>query len=238
MLKVEGVSKSFGPVRALRNATIAIGAHEVVGLIGENGAGKSTLMRILSGGMRPDAGTIAVDGSAVALRDAAQANRYGIAMVFQEQSLLLNMSVADNLHLANERPFTRFGVISRRRMIEAARDRLARVGLDIDPTLKAGELGFAARQMVELAKALSLEERTNAPLTILLDEPTSVLESQGHRNPFRADKELEIASELRFRLAPARRSPGDQRPHLCDEGRRDRRREALQAQPALPCFTR
>ena len=178
MLKVEGVSKSFGPVRALRNATITIGAHEVVGLIGENGAGKSTLMRILSGGMRPDAGTIAVDGSAVMLRDTAQANRYGIAMVFQEQSLLLNMSVADNLHLANERPFTRFGVISRRRMIEAARDRLARVGLDIDPTLKAGELGFAARQMVELAKALSLEERTNAPLTILLDEPTSVLESK------------------------------------------------------------
>ena len=109
MLKVEGVSKSFGSVKALRNATITIGAHEVVGLIGENGAGKSTLLRILSGGMRPDAGTIAVDGSAVMLRDTARANRYGIAMVFQEQSLLLNMSVADNLHLANERPFTRFG---------------------------------------------------------------------------------------------------------------------------------
>ena len=178
MLKVDGVSKSFGPVRALRNATITIGAHEVVGLIGENGAGKSTLMRILSGGMRPDAGAIAVDGSPVVLRDTAQANRHGIAMVFQEQSLLLNMSVADNLHLANERPFTRFGVISRRRMIEAARVRLARVGLDIDPTLKAGDLGFAARQMVELAKALSLEERTGASLTILLDEPTSVLESK------------------------------------------------------------
>ena len=75
-----------------------------MGLIGENGAGKSTLMRILSGGMRPDTGTIAVDGSPVVLRDTAQANRYGIAMVFQEQSLLLNMSVADNLHLANEWP--------------------------------------------------------------------------------------------------------------------------------------
>ena len=107
MLKVEGVSKSFGPVKALRNATILIGANEVVGLIGENGAGKSTLMRILSGGMRPDAGTIAVDGSPVVLRDTAQANRYGIAMVFQEQSLLLNMSVADNLHLANENGLSR-----------------------------------------------------------------------------------------------------------------------------------
>jgi ribose transport system ATP-binding protein len=178
MLKVENVSKSFGPVKALRNATITVGTHEVVGLIGENGAGKSTLMRILSGGMRPDTGTIAVDGAPVVLRDTSQANRYGIAMVFQEQSLLLNMSVADNLHLANERPFTRFGVISRRRMIEAARERLAKVGLDIDPTQKAGELSFAARQMVELAKALSLEERTSAALTILLDEPTSVLETK------------------------------------------------------------
>ena len=138
MLKVEGVSKSFGPVKALRDATIVVGAHEVVGLIGENGAGKSTLMRILSGGMRPDAGSIAVDGSPVVLRDTSQANRCGIAMVFQEQSLLLNMSVADNLHLAHERPFTRLGVISRRRMIEAARDRLARVGLDIDPSSESG----------------------------------------------------------------------------------------------------
>jgi ribose transport system ATP-binding protein len=178
MLKVEGVSKSFGPVKALRDATIEIGAHEVVGLIGENGAGKSTLMRILSGGMRPDTGTIAVDGSPVVLRDTGQANRHGIAMVFQEQSLLLNMSVADNLHLAHEQPFTRLGVISRRRMIEAARAQLAKVGLDIDPTVSAGDLSFAARQMVELAKALSLEERTQAPLTILLDEPTSVLEAK------------------------------------------------------------
>ena len=85
MLKVERVSKSFGSVKALRNATIIVGAHEVVGLIGENGAGKSTLMRILSGGMRPDTGTIAVGGSPVVLRDTSHASRYGIAMVFQEQ---------------------------------------------------------------------------------------------------------------------------------------------------------
>jgi len=198
MLKVEGVSKSFGPVKALRNATIVVGAHEVVGLIGENGAGKSTLMRILSGGMKPDTGTIAVDGSPVTLRGAAQANRYGIAMVFQEQSLLLNMSVADNLHLANERPFTRLGVISRRRMIEAARHRLARVGLDIDPTQKAGELTFAARQMVELAKALSLEERTHAPLTVLLDEPTSVLESKDIKILFERIRSLKSRASFVF----------------------------------------
>jgi ribose transport system ATP-binding protein len=198
VLKVESVSKSFGPVKALRNATISVGAHEVVGLIGENGAGKSTLMRILSGGMRPDTGTIAVDGSPVVLRDTSQANRYGIAMVFQEQSLLLNMSVADNLHLANERPFTLLGLISRRRMIEAARDRLAKVGLDIDPSQRAGELTFAARQMVELAKALSLEERTNAPLTILLDEPTSVLETKDIQLLFERIRSLKSRASFVF----------------------------------------
>jgi ribose transport system ATP-binding protein len=178
MLEIDAISKSFGPVQALRAVSIEVRPNEVVGLIGENGAGKSTLLRILSGGMRPDAGAIVVDGSPITLSDTKHANECGIAMVFQEQSLLLNMSVADNIYLAQEKPFTRLGMINRRRMAEAARACLAKVGLDIDPTVKAGELGFAARQMVELAKALALEERTDAPLTILLDEPTSVLESK------------------------------------------------------------
>ncbi len=178
MLAVSAINKSFGVVRALRDASIEVRPHEVVGLIGENGAGKSTLMRILSGSMRPDSGVIALDGSPVALRDTHQANECGIALVFQEQSLLVNMSVAENIFLAQEGPVTRFGVVGRGRMIAAARACLAKVGLDIDPARKAGELSFAARQMVELAKALALEERTDAPLTILLDEPTSVLESK------------------------------------------------------------
>ena len=178
MLRVDAINKSFGGVRALRDASIEVRPHEVVGLIGENGAGKSTLMRILSGSMRPNSGVIAVDGSRVALRDTHQANECGIALVFQEQSLLVNMSVAENIFLAQEGPFTRFGVVGRGRMMAAARACLAKVGLDIDPARKAGELSFAARQMVELAKALALEDRTDAPLTILLDEPTSVLESK------------------------------------------------------------
>jgi ribose transport system ATP-binding protein len=178
VLEVKGISKSFASVMALRDVAISIRPHEVVGLIGENGAGKSTLMRVLAGTVRPDAGEIVVDGRSVVLNNMHQANDCGIAMVFQEQSLLLNMSVADNIHLAQEGSFTRLGLIGRRRMIESARARLARVGLEIDPTVKAGELSFAARQMVELAKALALEERTAAPLTILLDEPTSVLETK------------------------------------------------------------
>jgi ribose transport system ATP-binding protein len=178
MLNVEHISKSYGPVRALQDVSIEVRPNEVVGLIGENGAGKSTLMRVLAGTVRPDSGRILIDGTPVSLRDSAHANACGIAMVFQEQSLLLNMSVAENIHLAQEAEFTRMGLLDKRRMNEAARAHLARVGLDIDPRVKAGELTFAARQMVELAKALALEQRTTAPLTIFLDEPTSVLEQR------------------------------------------------------------
>ena len=111
-------------------------------------------MRVLAGTVRPDSGRILIDGTPVSLRDSRHANACGIAMVFQEQSLLLNMSVAENIHLAQEGAFTRLGLLDKRRMNEAARAHLARVGLDVDPRTKAGELTFAARQMVELAKAL------------------------------------------------------------------------------------
>jgi ribose transport system ATP-binding protein len=178
MLTVEQISKSFGPVCALRDVSIEVRPHEVVGLIGENGAGKSTLMRILAGTVRPDHGTIRINGARVTLRDSRHAKACGIAMVFQEQSLLLNMSIAENIYLAQEGEFMRMGLLDKRRMNAAARTHLARVGLDVDPHKQAGELTFAARQMVELAKALALEERTTAPLTIFLDEPTSVLESR------------------------------------------------------------
>ena len=178
MLSVSGIGKSFVAVRALQDVSIEVRPNEVVGLIGENGAGKSTLMRIMAGSLRPDEGEIAIDGKPTVLRNTRDANACGIGMVFQEQSLLLNLSVAENIHLGQEKAFTRFGLLARRRMVEAARQHLEKVGLDIDPATRTGELSFAARQMVELAKALSLEARTKQSLTILLDEPTSVLESR------------------------------------------------------------
>jgi ribose transport system ATP-binding protein len=175
MLAVQSISKSFTGVQALRDVSIAVGANEVVGLIGENGAGKSTLMRILSGTQSPDSGTLALDGKPLRLRSARDAARVGIGMVFQEQSLLLNLSVAQNIYLGQEAEFTRFGVVNWRAMRRAALRQLGKIGVDIDVTARAAELSFAARQMVELAKALTLEDSTQCPLTILLDEPTSVL---------------------------------------------------------------
>jgi ribose transport system ATP-binding protein len=176
MLRLANIDKAFTGVQALRDVSIEVRPNEVVGLIGENGAGKSTLMRVLAGVHRPDAGSIESNGQPVAFRTPREANAHGIGMVFQEQSLLPNMTVAENIYLGQEAEFTRLGLIDARRRDAGARRQLAKVGLDIDPATPTEQLGFAARQMVELAKALALEDRTERPLTILLDEPTSVLE--------------------------------------------------------------
>ncbi|KSV75509.1 ABC transporter ATP-binding protein [Sinorhizobium sp. GW3] len=177
MLSVNGISKSFLGIKALKNVSIDIRSNEVIGLIGENGAGKSTLMRTLAGTLRPDSGTLTLNGEPLRLRGTRDAALHGIGMVFQEQSLLLNMSVAENIYLGQEDQFTRFGIVNWRAMRDAARRQLAKIGVDIDVTTRTSELSFAARQMVELAKALTLEETVSRQLIILLDEPTSVLTS-------------------------------------------------------------
>src|ERR1700760_992304 len=178
MLSVVNVSKTFAGVQALDDVSVEIGVNEVVGLVGENGAGKSTLMRILAGVYSPDRGSLKLDGSPVVLRSPRDANLHGIGIVFQEQSLLLNLTVGENIYLGQEAEFTRLGLVNRRRLNAAARRQLDKVEVDIDPRTRTSELSFAARQMVELAKALALEERTERHLVILLDEPTSVLEQR------------------------------------------------------------
>jgi ribose transport system ATP-binding protein len=176
VLTLEAVNKSFGAVRALADVSIEIGRNEVVGLVGENGAGKSTLMKIFGGVYQPDSGRILHDGTPITLRSPLDAARAGIGMVHQEQSLLLNISVAENIYLGRERAFLRAGAINWRAMHAAARRQLAKVNLDISPSRRADTLTFAERQMVELAKALILEEETAGHIVIFLDEPTSVLE--------------------------------------------------------------
>lgn len=198
MLSVENISKSFTGVRALRDVSVEVRPNEVVGLIGENGAGKSTLMRVLAGIVRPDSGRMTIDGAAVSLRSPREANQYGIGMVFQEQSLLLNMTVAENIFLGQEAAFTRAGVIDWRRLNAAARAQLAKVGVDLDPATRTEELSFAARQMVELAKALALEDRTERQLVVLLDEPTSVLETRDIRILFDRVRALKARASFVF----------------------------------------
>ena len=176
LLSVQNVTKTFGAVRALDDVTFDVDHNEVVGLIGENGAGKSTLLKVLSGVYQPDEGTISNADGPLVLRSPLDAAAAGIGMVHQEQSLLLNISVAENIYLGREAQFTTFGKINWKAMFAAARRQLEKVKLDVDPGTRTELLSFSQRQMVELAKALILEEDHEDGIVILLDEPTSVLE--------------------------------------------------------------
>ena len=176
ILVASHIDKSFPGVHALKDVTIDIRPNEVVGLVGENGAGKSTLMRILAGVYQPDEGEILLEGESVRINNPRDASEYGIGMVFQEQSLLPNISVRENIYLGFEHEFSRFGLINWRALSVAAKRQLEKVDIMVDPARRTDELSFAERQMVELAKVLTLEERVKRHLVILLDEPTSVLE--------------------------------------------------------------
>lgn len=175
MYELSKVDKKFPGVHALKAVDFKIGRGEIVGLVGENGAGKSTLMKVIYGAYQADGGTITVDGKAVRFQNPRQAMDHGIGMVFQEQSLITNLTVMENIFLGYEQQFVRFGVIDWKAMAEAARHQLAKVKLDISPSTITSNLSFAQRQLVELAKVLTLEERVDGDLVILLDEPTSVL---------------------------------------------------------------
>ena len=175
MYELNAVDKFFPGVHALKSVDFKIGRGEIVGLVGENGAGKSTLMKVIYGAYQPDKGNITIDGTTVRFHSPRQAMEHGIGMVFQEQSLITNLTVMENIFLGYEHQFVRYGVINWRAMANEARDQLAKVKLEIDPATVTSKLSFAQRQLVELAKVLTLEERIDGDLVILLDEPTSVL---------------------------------------------------------------
>ncbi|MDJ0629544.1 MAG: sugar ABC transporter ATP-binding protein [Rhodobacter sp.] len=175
MYELRQVDKHFPGVHALKAVDFKVNRHEIVGLVGENGAGKSTLMKVIYGAYQPDGGDITIDGTVVRFQNPRQAMNHGIGMVFQEQSLILNLTVMENIFLGYEQQFVKFGVIDWKAMAQAAKRQLAKVKLDIDPATTTSDLSFAQRQLVELAKVLTLEERIDGDLVILLDEPTSVL---------------------------------------------------------------
>ncbi|GAA4474438.1 sugar ABC transporter ATP-binding protein [Gluconacetobacter asukensis] len=175
MFELRNVEKRYPGVHVLKGIDLSIAPGEIIGLVGENGAGKSTLMKIIYGAVQPDAGTIEIDGAPVHFRSPRDAMKMGIGMVYQEQSLIPNLSVMENIFLGFEQQFVHLGVIRWKKMAQAARVQLRKVKLDIDPGMITSRLTFAQRQLVELAKVLALEERVEGHLVILLDEPTSVL---------------------------------------------------------------
>jgi ribose transport system ATP-binding protein len=177
-VSLESIGKRFGSVQALRDVSLMIRSREVIGLMGENGSGKSTLLKILAGLIRPDEGNVVVRGRPLTKASFSAAAKAGIGMVFQEQSLLLNLTVAENIFLGCEGEAVRFGLYNWRKLKEMARRQLDKLGCDISPDTITGSLSFAQRQMVELAKVLTIEDRIGVEPIILLDEPTSVLDAE------------------------------------------------------------
>lgn len=198
MLEFKNVGKSFPGVLALQNINLQINPGEIVGLVGENGAGKSTLMKIIYGAYQHDKGEVLINGQPVVFRSPRDAMMQGIGMVFQEQSLISNLSVMENIFLGFEQSFKKLGVINWKKMAAAARKQLAKVKLDIDPKTITSELSFTQRQLVELAKVLTLEERSSGHLIILLDEPTSVLPAQEIELLFALVRELKSRASFIF----------------------------------------
>ena len=198
VLELKGATKTFPGVKALNSVDMRVGRNEVVGIIGENGAGKSTLLKVLTGIYRLDEGELLVNGQPQRFRSPRDAFDHGVAMVFQEQSVIPTLTVAENIFLGREGEFLRAGLISKAAMNRAARAELAKVHLDIDPATKCANLGFAQRQMVEIAKALSLDGRIDGDIVILLDEPTSVLEQREVSLLFEIVRELKSRAAIVF----------------------------------------
>lgn len=183
LLQLEGVSKEFPGVKALQNVSFDLRAGEVHAVCGENGAGKSTLMKIISGVYQPDGGSIVYKGAPVRFTSTLQSEAAGIAIIHQELNLVPHLSVAENIYLARE-PRRGF-LVDRRKLCADAKACLDRLGVDIDPDVPVRTLSVAQCQMVEIAKALSLDASV-----LIMDEPTSSLTEQEVQLLFRVILDL------------------------------------------------
>ncbi|MGY8677036.1 sugar ABC transporter ATP-binding protein [Bradyrhizobium sp. UFLA05-153] len=169
ILELQGITKSFGGVEALRGVDFALYAGEIHGLVGENGAGKSTLMKIIAGVHTEFSGRFLVEGKETRFRSARDAHAAGIAMVHQELSVAPDLTVAENVFLGNQ-PTNRLGLVQWRQMAREAGEQLARFGIDVDPMSRLGDLPIGLQQLIEIARVLFSGARI-----VILDEPTSAL---------------------------------------------------------------
>ncbi|GAA3639839.1 sugar ABC transporter ATP-binding protein [Microbacterium awajiense] len=168
-LELHRVVKSFGPVVALRSGSLVLDAGSIHALIGENGAGKSTLVKIIAGVYQRDAGEFLLDGEPVDFSSTAQSKAAGIAVIYQEPTLFPDLSVTENIFMGRQ-PRNRFGRIDRKAMRQEAVEIFDRLGVSIDPDRITDGLSIADQQLIEIAKAISLDARV-----LVMDEPTAAL---------------------------------------------------------------
>lgn len=169
LLEMKNIRKSFGVVKALKSASLSIRAGEVLALMGENGAGKSTLMNILSGATHADAGEILINGKQQEIRSPIHAKSLGIAKIHQELQLVPELNIAENIFLGCWQE-NQLGFVKKKKMHEFAKECLNLLEWDVDTNIKVKDLRIGEQQLVEIAKALSI----NASI-IIMDEPTSAL---------------------------------------------------------------
>src|SRR3954463_4453019 len=168
-LELRDVAKSFGPVAALRSAGITVEAGSVHALVGENRAGKSTLIKIVAGVHRRDAGEFLLEGRSVDFGSTAESKAAGIAVIYQEPTLFPDLSVTENIFMGRQ-PLSSGRRIDRAAMYAEAEGLFTRLGVHIDPRRPALGLSIADQQIIEIAKAISLDARL-----LIMDEPTAAL---------------------------------------------------------------
>lgn len=183
LVEMKDITKTFPGVKALNKARLELYKGEVLGLLGENGAGKSTLMNILGGIHMPDSGEIKLEGKTVEIDDVITAQNLGIAFIHQEIALVPYLSIAENIFLGRER--MTMGMVDQNKMFEESKQWLDLVGLNKDPSMLVCDLSIAEQQLVEIAKASSLDMKL-----IIMDEPTSSL----------SDKEVDYLFEMITKL--------------------------------------
>jgi rhamnose transport system ATP-binding protein len=168
-LELIAVAKSFGAVVALSDGELRLDSGSIHALVGENGAGKSTLVKIIAGLYRPDRGEYLLDGRAVDFHTTAQAKDAGVAVIYQEPTLFPDLTVAENIFVGRQ-PRGRLGLIDRSAMRAQSRELFAQLGVPIDPDRLAEGLSIADQQIIEIAKAISMDARV-----LIMDEPTAAL---------------------------------------------------------------
>ncbi|MGO3320689.1 MAG: sugar ABC transporter ATP-binding protein [Microbacterium gubbeenense] len=184
-LELERVVKSFGPVVALRSGTLALRPNSIHALIGENGAGKSTLVKIMAGLYRRDAGDFRFHGESVDFTSTAQSKDAGIAVIYQEPTLFPDLSITENIFMGRQ-PTGRLGRIDRAAMHDEVTEIFARLGVTLDPDRITEGLSIADQQIIEIAKAISLDASV-----LIMDEPTAALSG------IEVDRLFQVARSLR-----------------------------------------
>ena len=184
LLRMEGISKAFPGVQALKDVSLNVYAGEAMALLGENGAGKSTLMKVMTGIYTRDEGTITYGGREVAFRNSRDAAEQGISIIHQELNLIPHMKIYENIFLGREIKNGRGG-LNKKAMIARTRELLDSINVSLDPEREIKGLSIAMQQMVEIAKALSLDARI-----IIMDEPTGALPDEEVDSLFRIVRDL------------------------------------------------